>query len=146
MKNLYSSNIILVNIKKLFFFLQFLILGIGLGIVEDLIAVYFATGEGISFRILGIITVVAIPFAAFGELVVDKLDLPFLNRKAEIFLEFFVFGLLMGITEDAIAIFASTGEPITLRIVLISAFVALPFAGFSELIVDRVDFSKDHES
>lgn len=135
--------IILVKIKKLFFFLQFLILGIGLGIVEDLIAVYFATGEGISFRIVGIITVVAIPFAAFGELVVDKVDLPFLNRKAEIFLEFFVFGLLMGITEDAIAIFVSTGEPITLRIILISAFVALPFAAFSELIVDRVDFSKE---
>lgn len=114
--------------------------------MEDLIAVYFATGQGITLRIIGIITLVAIPFAAFGELVVDKVDLPILNRKAEIFLEFFVFGLLMGITEDAIAIFASTGEQITLRIILISAFVALPFAAFSELIVDRIDFSNSRES
>lgn len=118
-------------------------LGIGLGIVEDLIAVYFVTGEPITPRIILLITLIAIPFAIFGELVVDKVDLPYLGRKAEIFLEFFIFGILMGVSEDLIAVFISTGEPITMRVVMIATLVALPFAAFSELIVDRMDFLKD---
>ena len=48
----------------------------------------------------------------------------------------------MGITEDVIAIFAATGEPITMTVVVIATLVAIPFAVFSELIVDRLDFLK----
>ena len=110
-----------------------------MGIVEDVIAVYFVTGEPITLRIILIITLVAIPFAAFGELVVDRVDIPYLGRKTEILLEFFVFGVLMGITEDVIAIFAATGQPITMQVVTIATLVAIPFAVFSELIVDRLD-------
>ena len=113
-----------------------------MGIVEDVIAVYFVTGEPITLRIILIITLVAIPFAAFGELVVDRVDIPYLGRKTEILLEFFVFGVLMGITEDVIAIFAATGEPITMQVVTIATLVAIPFAVFSELIVDRLDILK----
>jgi len=133
----------ILTIKKLLFFLQFLLLGIGLGIAEDVIAVYFVTGEPITLRIIQIITLVAIPFAAFGELVVDRLDIPFIGRRAEILLEFFIFGVLMGITEDVIAIFAVTGTPITMTVLVIATIVAIPFAVFSELIVDRLDFLKE---
>ena len=130
-------------VKNILFFLQFLVLGIGLGIVEDLIEVYFATGVAITWQIIGLITLVAIPFAALGELVVDKVDIPYLGRKTELFLEFFIFGFVIGVVEDVMAIFISTGEPISMRIILIAALVSLPFAAFSELIVDRIDFSKD---
>ena len=126
--------------------MQFLFLGIGLGIVEDLIAVYFVTGEPITAKIIALITLITIPFAVFGELVVDKVNIPFIGRKTEIFVEFFIFGVLMGIVEDLVAIFISTGEPISLKIVMIASLVAVPFAGFSELIVDRLNFDKQSRS
>lgn len=128
--------------KKILFFLQFLLLGIGLGIVEDLIAVYFAGGVAITWNVILIVTIVAVPFAALGELVVDRVNLPYLGKKAELIVEFFVFGIVIGIIEDLIAIFVSTGEPITPKIALIAAVVALPFAIFSELIVDRLELGK----
>ena len=117
-----------------------------MGIVEDLIAVYFVTGGPITARIIALITLIAIPFAAFGELVVDKVNVPFIGRKTEIFVEFFIFGVLIGIVEDLIAIFISTGEPITPKIIMIASLVAVPFAGFSELIVDRFDFIRQKNS
>ena len=126
--------------------MQFLFLGIGLGIVEDLIAVYFVTGEPITAKIIALITLITIPFAVFGELVVDKVNIPFIGRKTEIFVEFFIFGVLMGIVEDLVAIFISTGEPITPKIVMIASLVAVPFAGFSELIVDRFNFVQQSRS
>ena len=64
-----------------------------------------------------------------------------MNKKViERFLEFFVIGLIMGIAEDAIAIVATTGAHITWTMIGIIALVALPFAAFSELIVDRTAF------
>ena len=42
--------------------LEFFIIGVIAGTIEDLIAVYLVTGE-ISFKILGIVVIVAIPFA-----------------------------------------------------------------------------------
>lgn len=59
-----------------------------------------------------------------------------LNR----FLEFFIVGLLLGVVEDLIAIFLVTKQPIDLRVFGIAFFVALPFAIFSELIVDLDKF------
>jgi len=58
--------------KQLELFLEFLIFGIIMGVIEDLIAVYFATGEPMTWKIIGIVIIVAIPFAAIGELVVDR--------------------------------------------------------------------------
>lgn len=55
--------------------LEFLIFGIVVGVVEDLIAVKFATGEAITWEIVWIIVLVAIPFAILGELIVDNIDL-----------------------------------------------------------------------
>lgn len=53
------------------------------------------------------------------------------------FLEFFIVGFLMGITEDIIAIRFATDATITPYVILVAAVVALPFAVFSEIIVDR---------
>lgn len=125
--------------RHILFFFQFLFLGIGLGIVEDVIAVYLASGVTITWHILLLITGVAIPFAAVGELLIDRIDVPFLQGKAELFVEFFVFGFVVGVIEDLLAIFIATGEPITAHTFLIAGLVALPFAAFSELIVDRLD-------
>lgn len=59
-----------------------------------------------------------------------------LNR----FLEFFLVGIVLGVSEDLIAIFLVTNEPIDFRVFWIALFVAFPFAVFSELIVDHDKF------
>ena len=52
-------------------------------------------------------------------------------------LEFFIIGLVMGITEDVIAVAVSTGESITWNILWVVALIAIPFAVISELVVDH---------
>lgn len=52
-------------------FTEFLVIGVMLGTVEDVLAVRLATGQPITLQTVGIIVGVAIPFAAFSELVVD---------------------------------------------------------------------------
>ncbi len=51
-------------------------------------------------------------------------------------LEFFIVGVLMGVFEDLIAIHYATNAVITSDVIIVAAIVALPFAVFSELIVD----------
>lgn len=71
-----------MNWRRLEVFIEFLIFGVIMGIVEDLIAVTLSTGEPITWKILVIITLVAIPFAAIGELIVDRMELiPRKRRK-----------------------------------------------------------------
>lgn len=71
-----------MKLHRLEVFLEFLIFGVAMGIVEDLIAVTLSTGEPITWKILGIITLVSIPFAAVGELIVDRMELiPRKKRK-----------------------------------------------------------------
>lgn len=71
-----------MNWRRLEVFLEFLIFGVIMGIVEDLIAVTLSTGEPITWKILGIILLVTIPFAAIGELIVDRMELiPRRKRK-----------------------------------------------------------------
>jgi len=60
------------------------------------------------------------------------------RTRLEVFLEFFIFGLIMGIVEDLIAVRLITGEPFSWKIVGIVALVALPFAVIGELLVDRI--------
>jgi hypothetical protein len=54
-------------------FFEFVFIGVVLGVVEDLIALYFVTDGAISisWEMIGIVTLVAIPFAAFSELIID---------------------------------------------------------------------------
>src|SRR3989344_8191931 len=61
-------------------------------------------------------------------------------KRFEVLMEFFIFGLVVGIVEDLIAVKVATGEPITWRIVGIIFLVAIPFAFIGEILVDRIDF------
>lgn len=65
------------------------------------------------------------------------------NKRIHRFLEFFLVGLFIGLLEDLLVIKLSTGENITLTMVLIAFAVAFPFAVFSELVVDREEFNFD---
>ena len=60
------------------------------------------------------------------------------NRKRVVIrlLEFFVVGLVMGVTEDIIAIKLATDAVITPHVFKVAFLVAIPFAIFSELVVD----------
>ena len=62
-------------------------------------------------------------------------------RKWEVIFELLVFGIVIGIIEDLIAIKFATGEPITLKIVGIVILIAIPFAIIGEVIFDRIDFA-----
>lgn len=46
-----------------------------MGVTEDVIAVTLVTGQPITLESILIITIVAIPFAIIGELIVDRIDL-----------------------------------------------------------------------
>jgi hypothetical protein len=52
-------------------FLEFFIVGVCLGVIEDLIAISLATNQSIDFRVFVIAFFVAFPFAIFSELIVD---------------------------------------------------------------------------
>ncbi|MEX1112123.1 MAG: hypothetical protein WEC84_01560 [Candidatus Andersenbacteria bacterium] len=60
------------NGKRLEVFLEFLIFGVLVGVVEDLIAVKLVTNEPFTWKIVGIVILVAIPFAFLGEVIVDR--------------------------------------------------------------------------
>jgi len=62
------------------------------------------------------------------------------RKRLTRFAEFFIVGLMMGISEDLMAIYFATGDTITIHIVIIASAVSLPFAFFSELVVDHPDF------
>lgn len=59
------------------------------------------------------------------------------SDKFERFLEFAIVGILLGVTEDLIAVKVATGAQIGLETIAIVVAVALPFAAISELVVDR---------
>ncbi len=63
-------------------------------------------------------------------------------RKWEVIFELLMFGIVIGVTEDLLAIKLTTGEPITVRVVGIVILIAIPFALLGEVIFDRIDFAK----
>lgn len=62
-------------------FLEFFIVGLLLGVVEDLIAITLATEKAIDFRVFVVALLVAFPFAIFSELIVDHNKFKGLMRK-----------------------------------------------------------------
>lgn len=62
-------------------FLEFFIVGLLLGVVEDLIAITLATEKAIDIRVFVIAFLVAFPFAIFSELIVDHDKFKGLMRK-----------------------------------------------------------------
>lgn len=63
-------------------FLEFLLIGVAMGVVEDLIAIKLATDAAFDARVLVIVIAVAIPFAAISELIVDRKDFLHFRRGA----------------------------------------------------------------
>ena len=132
--------------KSLKVFLGFLIFGVAISVIEDLIAIHYATDYTINARAVYVAILVAIPFAIIGEIIVDRTHLlPKISKNKyikhiEIFLEFMIFGMIMGVVEDLIAISILTGEIFTLNTILIVTLVTLPFAIFGEIFIDRKDW------
>lgn len=54
--------------------LEFLIFGIVIGVAEDIIAVKATTGATITWEIIGIVVLIAIPFAIIGEIFADNIN------------------------------------------------------------------------
>lgn len=63
-----------------------------------------------------------------------------ISERAQRTMEFLVVGLLMGVTEDLLAVWLTTGEPITWSVLGIVVAVAVPFAFLSEYVVDHPKF------
>jgi hypothetical protein len=71
-----------IKAKHIEVFLEFLIFGIIAGVIEDVVAVKFATGHNITWEIIGIVILVTIPFAIISEIIVDRIDfLKFFKKK-----------------------------------------------------------------
>ena len=72
-----------MNADQIERFMEFLLIGVVMGTVEDLIAVKLATGQTIEPRMIFVVVAVAIPFAAFSELIVDRPDMQFMRKTAQ---------------------------------------------------------------
>ena len=70
-----------MNYKRLEVFLEFLILGIIIGVVEDIIVIKVLTDHIFTLKDFGIIVLIAIPFAFVGEILVDKIDFAEILQK-----------------------------------------------------------------
>ena len=66
-------------------------------------------------------------------------------KRYEVMFEFLLFGLVIGVTEDLVAVHLTTGETITWEMVGIVVMLAIPFAIIGELVADHVDFVKVYE-
>lgn len=60
--------------KRIEVFSEFLIFGIVIGVIEDIIAVKVVAKADITWQNFGVIVLIAIPFAILGELVADRID------------------------------------------------------------------------
>lgn len=57
--------------QRLIRFLEFLVIGVAMGLVEDLLAIVLATDAKLEPQVVLIVLLVSIPFAALSELIVD---------------------------------------------------------------------------
>jgi hypothetical protein len=55
-------------------------------------------------------------------------------------LEFFVIGIVFGVTEDVLAVVIATDAEVTLEVIGVVVLIAIPFAILSELVVDHPQF------
>ena len=60
----------MTRLKKLRI-LEFLLIGVLMGLFEDLLAIGLATDATIDWSVIGIVLVIALPFAFLSEVVVD---------------------------------------------------------------------------
>jgi len=138
----------MIKSKRVMVFLEFLIGGIFFGIIEDIIVIKILTNKPITLSILGIIFIVSLPFAFLGEYLIDRIDfikilkLDKKYKKAEIFLEFLIIGVLLGVVEDLMAFYFVIGEAITKEIIFVAFLVVIPFAFVGEILLDRINIQK----
>lgn len=62
------------------------------------------------------------------------------SDRTERLLEFVLIGLVMGISEDLLAVWLATDAQISWNVIWIVVLVAIPFAFVSEFVVDHPDF------
>ncbi|MBI4101535.1 MAG: hypothetical protein HY443_01045 [Candidatus Nealsonbacteria bacterium] len=67
--------------QRLEVFFEFLIFGIIIGVIEDLIAVEIVADVPVTWSVVGIIVLIAIPFALLGEVLVDRIDFVSIFQK-----------------------------------------------------------------
>lgn len=60
------------------------------------------------------------------------------RKRLEVFLEFLIFGIILGITEDLLAIWFATDAHITWHIFAIVLAITIPFAILGEIVVDNI--------
>lgn len=63
-------------------------------------------------------------------------------KKWEVIFEFLIFGIVIGIVEDVIAVKLATGASLNWDILVIIVLIAIPFAFLGEVVADNIDFSK----
>ena len=63
-----------------------------------------------------------------------------MSDRTERIIEFVLIGLLMGVSEDLLAVWLVTQEPISWNVLIIVVAIALPFAFVSEYVVDHPKF------
>lgn len=56
--------------------LEFLIVGIGMGVTEDILAVWLVSGNPVKLTDMWLVLVIALPFAFISEWVVDHPNFP----------------------------------------------------------------------
>lgn len=61
------------------------------------------------------------------------------HKKIEVIIEFLIFGIVLGIVEDALAVKLITGEAITWSTIGIIVLITIPFAIIGELVVDNIN-------
>lgn len=66
-------------------------------------------------------------------------------KRYEVMFEFLMFGIVIGITEDILAVKLTTDEAITWEMIGIIVLIAIPFAIVGELVADHVDFVRVYE-
>ncbi|MFB6159743.1 MAG: hypothetical protein ABEJ61_01030 [Haloferacaceae archaeon] len=69
--------------RRLARFVEFLVIGIGMGVVEDVVAIAVTTDAAITPATIGVVVLVAFPFAFLSELVVDHPAFEYFERLVE---------------------------------------------------------------
>ena len=70
--------------KKIYAHLiEFFFIGLVMGIIEDLLAIHFATDAKITFETVKVAFIIALPFAVISEIIVDQKILRRAIRKVK---------------------------------------------------------------
>lgn len=72
-----------MNKRRIARLLEFLVIGITMGLVEDLLAVVLTTDAEVTPEMIGLIVLIAIPFAIVSELIVDHPDFAVFERVGD---------------------------------------------------------------